>query len=279
MIGRARHQTLRLMRGFVRRAWLAASVLLAGGSGVLACEIDLFKRTGAIPASMVQQRQTHAAYANLTRRYSHGVLGDALEPETLLVEGPNAGFCDSEITLDTSHVFEDVAPRLVDLDRDGVLEIVTVRSHINKGAQIAVYGFEGRGEVSDLKLLATTPYIGRKNRWLAPIGAADLDGDGHIEIAYIDRPHLAKTLRVWRFKSGKLTEVANQKGLTNHRIGEDFISGGIRDCGTGSEMITVDANWQKVMATRFDGKRLMTEPLGGFTGQNALQAALNCGSN
>ena len=37
---------------------------------------------------------------------------------------------------------------------------------------------------------------------LAPLGAADLDGDGKIELAYIDRPHLAKILRIWRFDDG-----------------------------------------------------------------------------
>jgi hypothetical protein len=50
----------------------------------------------------------------------------------------------------------------------------------------------------DVRLLAATPHIGSANRWLAPIGAADLDGDGRVEIAYVDRPHLARTLRIWR---------------------------------------------------------------------------------
>jgi hypothetical protein len=76
--------------------------------------------------------------------------------------------------------------------------------------------------------------IGQRNRWLAPIGAADLDGDGRVEIAYVDRPHLARTLRVWRSRpGGTLTEIATATGLTNHRIGEAFITGGIRDARRG----------------------------------------------
>jgi hypothetical protein len=46
--------------------------------------------------------------------------------------------------------------------------------------------------------LASTPWIGQRFRWLAPVAAADLDGDGAMELAYVDRPHLARTLRVWR---------------------------------------------------------------------------------
>ncbi len=75
-----------------------------------------------------------------------------------------------------------------------------------------------------------------------------------MELAYIDRPHLARTLRVWRIGydargDATLTEVAALPGLTNHRIGEDFITGGQRDCGNGPEMLTANADWSRVMAT------------------------------
>ena len=104
---------------------------------------------------------------------------------------------------------------------------------------------------SDIAIIAATPYIGRSNRWLASIGIADFNGDGDIDIAYIDRPHLAKTLRVRTHKNGKLTEAANITGLSNHRIGDSFISGGIRTCGETPEMITADAAWKSIISTRF----------------------------
>ena len=80
------------------------------------------------------------------------------------------------------------------------------------GARLAIYGVGGRITAND--------WIGRRIRWLAPIGAADFDGNGTIEIAYVDRPHLAKTLRVWRYRTGTLTQIATRPGVTNHRIGE-----------------------------------------------------------
>ncbi|MBE1292123.1 MAG: VCBS repeat-containing protein [Rhodobacteraceae bacterium] len=217
-------------------------------------------------AAPVMAEITSARYTEETSRYAHGVLGDAIEYGTLeltLKDGKRLA-----LSISQDRVFEDIAPRLVDMDGDGAPEVIVVESSQTGGARLAIYDETG--------LRAATPHIGQRNRWLAPIGAADLDGDGHIEVAYIDRPHLAKTLRVWRFQDNKLTQVASQTGLTNHRIGEDFISGGIRDCGDGPEMITVNANWSEVMATGFDGKTLSTRVLGPFKNQTSLKRALDC---
>ncbi|MBF9058239.1 VCBS repeat-containing protein [Rhodobacterales bacterium HKCCSP123] len=207
-----------------------------------------------------------AWYEDPTTRYAHGVLGDAVEAGTLAVQTAPAPACRvARITLPPSEVFEDIAPRLADLDGDGRAEIIAVHSHRDRGARLAVYAVAPDG--STLQLAAATPHIGRTNRWLAPLGAADLDGDGATEIAYIDRPHLARTLRVWRYLpagpgQGTLTEVAALEGLTNHRIGEAFISGGLRDCGSGPEIITADASWSRVMATRLGSATLTTRALG-----------------
>ncbi len=234
------------LRSIARRAWLAA------GLGLM--------------AAPVMAEITSARYTEETSRYAHGVLGDAIEYGTL--ELTLRGGKRLAITLPQDRVFEDIAPRLMDMDGDGAPEVIVVESSQTGGARLAIYDENG--------LRAATPHIGQRNRWLAPIGAADLDGDGHVEVAYIDRPHLAKTLRVWRYKDGVLTEVANKAGLTNHRIGEDFISGGIRDCGDGPEMITVNANWSEVMATGFDGKTLSPRVLGPFKNQTSLKRALDC---
>nr|WP_283426851.1 VCBS repeat-containing protein [Shimia sagamensis] len=217
-------------------------------------------------AAPVVAEITAARYSAPTTRYAHGVLGDAIEYGTLeltLIDGKRLA-----LSLPQDRVFEDIAPRLVDMDGDGAPEVIVVESSQTGGARLVIYDESG--------LRAATPHIGQRNRWLAPIGVADLDGDGFIEVAYIDRPHLAKTLRVWRFQDNKLTQVASETGLTNHRIGEDFISGGIRDCGQGPEMITVNANWTEVMATRFDGNTLSPRPLGPFKNQTSLKHALEC---
>ncbi len=220
-----------------------------------------------------------AEYAAPTERYSHGILGDAIEWGELRIttDGVNTRTLANDavqrrvtyqITLPLDHVFEDTQPRLVDVDNDGFPEVIVVETHVSQGAQLAIYDETGK--------LAETPYIGQRFRWLAPIGAADLDGDGAIEIAYIDRPHLAKVLRVWRYDDGALTEVAAGSGLTNHRIGETDIAGGIRDCGQGPEMITANADWTRLVATRLVADELQGRDIGPHRDRGSFAAALAC---
>lgn len=220
---------------------------------------------------------TQATYSQPTRRYAHAVLGDDIEygAMKILMQVPQA--CtgkqtEVEIELPHSLVFEDLSPRLIDVSGDNKPEIITIESSLTHGARLSVWGISENKPTR----LASTPFIGTAYRWLAPIGAADLDNDGFIEIAYIDRPHLAKLLKVWRYKDGTLTLVAQQSGLSNHRIGEAFISGGIRECKQNVEMITANDTWSKVMATYFDNGKLTTRILRNYTGQSSFDDALGC---
>lgn len=208
---------------------------------------------------------TSANYADPTSRYPHGVLGDRLEWGTLVLRterGPQ------HIVLPPDRVFEDTGPRLADLDGDGAPEVIVVESQAQAGAQLAIYNATGK--------IAATPHIGTRFRWLAPIGVADLDGDGLTEIAYIDRPHLAKTLRVWRYVDGALVPVASAPGLTNHRIGEPDIGGGIRHCSAGPEMITASSDWSDVIATRLSAGSLVSQVIGRYRDRQSFSRALAC---
>ena len=211
-----------------------------------------------------------AAYDGPTTRYPHAVLGDAIEHDTLTVTLSDGRRLSAR--WDAKIVFEDTEPRLADLDLDGDPEVIVVQSHESLGAQLAIWAFRDGA----LMQIAATPFIGTRFRWLAPVGAADLDGDGAIEIAYVDRPHLAKTLRVWRFENDRLTELGALPGVTNHRIGEPDIAGGIRECGEGPEMLVADANWTRVLAVRFDGSDFSTKVLGPHEGRQSFAQATTC---
>ncbi len=132
------------------------------------------------------------------------------------------------------------------------------------------------GIYDETGLVADIPYIGRSNRWLAPLGATDLDGDGAIEVAYTDRPHLAKTLRIWRFEAGELTHVADLDGFTNPRIGERNIAGGIRTCDGKPEIIVASADWTEMWATTFDNAKFDQRLLGRDTSRPAFAKAMAC---
>ncbi|MBO9412884.1 VCBS repeat-containing protein [Ruegeria sp. R8_2] len=263
MISKAPRRPSRLWQGRSRGALLTVCLWLAGTMPLTAADTV-----------------TRAHFTDPTTRYAHGVLGDFVEYGGLEMRIEDASsqaplrlqpiyeWTTHSIKLPPDRVFEDLEPRLADVDLDGTNEVIVVESSVHEGAQLAIYN--ARGEK-----VAATPHIGTRFRWLAPIGAADLDGDGHVEIAYIDRPHLAKTLRIWRFKDGALTEIAALPGLTNHKIGEDFISGGIRSCGSRSALVVASADWSRVKGVYFqDGWK--TTDLGPLRGRSDLTDALNC---
>jgi hypothetical protein len=210
-----------------------------------------------------------AAYSGPTDRYPHGVLGDDIEYTTLDVTLSDGRVLSAQY--EATLVFEDIAPRLWDITGDGVPEVVTVESHEAEGGRLVVWGLQD----GQLRQIARTPFIGTRFRWLAPVGAADLDGDGHVELAYVDRPHLAKTLRIWRYTPDGFDEIASVPGLTNHRIGEDYITGGQRDCGQGPELVVVDARWAQIISVTL-GEELVLTPIGPFQGRASVDAVLTC---
>ena len=219
------------------------------------------------PAVVLAQEIISARYGGPTRAYDHGILGDKVEYTKLILRvGPER----RRVVIDVGegHVFEDLEPLLADLNGDGRPEVITVRTNMQRGASLAIYGVEG--------LITQTPPIGARYRWLAPVGVGDFDGDGRVEIAYVETPHLGKVLKIFGYFNRQLVLSAELGGLSNHRIGEDFISGGVRNCGQGDEIITADASWQRVMLTRVRGGRLSSVPIGVTSQPRAFERAMNC---
>ncbi len=217
------------------------------------------------PAVVQAEAIRAAAYAAPTDRYAHGALGDDLEWGALVL---TVGGQQRRFTLPDELVFEDTAPRLADLDGDGAPEVIVVESHTSQGARLAVWGPEGR--------IAATPFIRTRFRWLAPLGAADLDGDGRVEIAYVETPHLGRTLRLVQLEGDRLVPLAALPGLTNHRFGDPQIQGGIGLCPGGPVIVTADAGWQRVIHTGWQDGRLTPEDAGPYTGPDSLAPERAC---
>ena len=210
-----------------------------------------------------------ARFAEPTGRYDHAVLGDALEWGALVLrlsDGRRLTF-----RLPADMVFEDLAPRLADVNGDGSPEVIVVETFLDRGARLAVWGEAGR--------IAATDPIGTRHRWLAPVGAGDLDGDGRPEIAYVETPHRTATLRVVRLEGARLVEGAAAPGLTNHRIGDDFIQGGLASCEGGTVVLTADTGWSRVIATRLANGRLVQQDLGPYRGPDSLSPDRACPAN
>ncbi len=247
-----------------RSVWCAAARGAAVMLALVAASPVASEALGTILDARLEQPVT---------RYDHGVLGDSVEWGTLRLWVDRCPACartdvqETVIRLPRTRVFEDVEARLIGLDPKAPTAVMVVESDLARGARLSLYTGAG--------LLAATPFIGQTHRWLAPVGAADLDGDGALEVAYVDRPHLAKVLRVWRLEGDTLTEVAALENLTNHRIGWDTIAGGLRDCGAGPEMVLASGDWSRLMAVRLDGGGLSAREIGRYD-VAALEAALAC---
>ncbi len=145
--------------------------------------------------------------------YGHGILGDRVEASGLQVQLSDGSVF--SLSLDPGSVFEDLRVRLVDLSGDGEDELVVVRSYLDRGAALAVYGLAEVG----LEELGETPAIGQPNRWLNPAGAADFDGDGAVEIALVETPHIGGILRLFELTPDGLRLEHSEPGFSNHAIG------------------------------------------------------------
>ena len=173
-------------------------------------------KSDQLPHSRVARgdRDIAAAWlAGATDRYGHGVLGDALEASRLVVE-TRAGRR-LQIELPAHRVFEDLEPRLADLDGDSRDEIIVVESDINLGASLAVYSVDA----DRLVKRAATAFLGQSNRWLNPLGVGDFDGDGRPDIALVATPHIGGILRLYRFDGAVLSPFAEARGVSTHRLG------------------------------------------------------------
>ena len=226
-----------------------------------------------------------AKFVQKTDRYGHDVLGgnEYAAMQVSWFPGLTDMGRSSHIQLPEDRVFEDIEPRIADMTGDRFEEVIVVESSLDGGAELAVYGIElkdpGKPQKYVMGLwtkLASTPPIGRRNRWLAPAGIADFNGDGQNDIAYVETPHIGGTLRVWTMQDGALVQIAEQGGFSNHRIGEDFITGGARDCGEGVELVLPEFGWSRLLAVKLEGGSLSHRTISEHTDPTTVSAALNC---
>ncbi|MFN3823002.1 MAG: VCBS repeat-containing protein [Pseudorhodobacter sp.] len=260
----------------------ALSCLVALTCWPLAAETVRVETTGpgpAQPGAETPAWPVRAVLSDPTGRYPHHVLGDIPAFTRLEVWAQSCGSCrhGSEVMRVTLHpplVFEDTAPRLWDVTGDGRPEIVVVESHERLGARLAVWSYSDAS--GQLERRAATAHIGTRFRWLAPSGIGDLAGDGTPVIAYVDRPHLARELVFVTLDGNRLREIARIGGVSNHRIGDRTIAGGVRLCNGRTEVIVASADWSRLLAARVVRGRAQLRDLGPLRHSADFTAALAC---
>ncbi|MDP1564897.1 MAG: VCBS repeat-containing protein [Polaromonas sp.] len=183
--------------------------------------------------SQVARGERDIAWAWLgspTRRYPHGALGSPTHAASLhvLARTSGSGLQELVYTLPVRRVFEDRVPRLVDLDGDGRDEIVLVEADAFEGAAMVVFGLRagatgatasGTPAALQLTELARGPNAGSAFRWLNPVGVADFDGDGHLDLASVITPHVGGVLTLYHYRPPRLVPYARAMDVSNHRMG------------------------------------------------------------
>lgn len=172
---------------------------------------------GALPDGRIAVAATgdvrQAWYARPTSRYAHGVLGDAIEAGSLVAVTASGQVL--EIVLPADQVFEDITPRIADLDGDGRNEVVTIRSSMGGGAAVAIYGLAGGG----LTLRGAGSENGRANRWLNIAGLLPRF-DGGLTLYGVRTPHIGGRLFSLDLRDGAIAERNDiATDMSNHIIG------------------------------------------------------------
>lgn len=203
-------------------------------------------------AAAPDDRLVTARYAEPVDRYGHFALGRPHEYARLVATTDQGRTV--ELSLPDDEVFEDVTPRIVRLaagEPQLVLAIVSARA---SGSRLVLLGLQG----GRLATAAQSAPIGTPNRWLNPVGVADLDGDGRAEIAAVVTPHIGGTLKVYRREGAQLVEVAALAGFSNHAYGmaEQALSMPTSMFGSSRLLVpSTDREWLRVVALH--GTRLV----------------------
>ena len=174
------------------------------------------RRPGMLPDGVIARGTGTIRAAWLTgptRRYTHGVLGDDIEASGISIELGTGEVL--SLALGPDAVFEDRVPRLVDLTADGRDEVLVVKSYQTMGAALSLVAeVDGRRSV-----IAEGDPVGQPYRWLNPVGVGDFDGDGRVETAHVETPHIGGTLVLSRLERGRLVSIQRIGGFSNHRMG------------------------------------------------------------
>lgn len=154
----------------------------------------------------------YAQYALPTERYKHGALGDFIEAGQLVVFLQNKFYT---LTLTENYVFEDVRPRLYDVDNDNIPEIICIRSKAGAGAGIVVY----KVLADQIIEFAFIPEIGTASRWLNIVAIYDMDQDGITELIWVETPHIGGILKGADIVAGQMLVADKVSYYSNHQGG------------------------------------------------------------
>ena len=192
-----------------------------------------------------------------TERYPHAALGSRTHAGSVhvLTATPSGALQEVVYRLPIHRVFEDLSLRLVDLDKDGRDEIIVVESDALRGASVVVLGLSDSPQGKTLKELARSPPAGSTFRWLNPVGVADFDGDGKLDVASVITPHIGGVLTLYHYRPPQLVPYARAMDTSNHLMGspEQQLAVIMQLPGQRLTIIVPDMSLKALHALRWEG--------------------------
>jgi len=194
----------------------------------------------------------HAWLYQQTLAYDHEILGDAIEAKSIAVVLKN----DEKITysLEKNYVFEDLRVRLFDIDEDKDEELFVIKTHVDKGASLAVYKIKDKS----INQVATSGHLNRTYRWLNVVGFGDFDGNGVKNVAIVKTPHIGGTLAIYEYQNNQLVEKYKRYGFTNHFIGSTELDmGTVNDLDNDNidELVLLQMNAKTIKVANYKNNR------------------------
>jgi hypothetical protein len=182
-----------------------------------------------------------------SQRYRHGVLGDTAEAASItMVETEPEVRVVLNIPTPDDTVVEGIAPIWVDMDGDGVREIIVTLSNARQGAQIVVFNESGEP-------VAKGPAIGQGSRWRHQIAVAPFGPNGEMELVDVLTPHIGGVVEFYRLEGDDLRIIAQVSGFTSHVFGSrnlDMVVAGDFDGDGRTELLLPDQTRTELGAIR-----------------------------
>ena len=221
---------------------------------------------GRLADSRAVAGQRDVAWAWLgspTLRYPHRALGSPTHAASVhaLVRSRSGEWQLVERSLPLHRVYEDRQPRIVDIDRDGSEEIVLIEADAVRGASLVVLGLDPGADTPRLVERARSAFAGSPFRWLNPVGVADFDADGQLDLAIVYTPHIGGELQLLHFRPPALVPFARALDVSNHRMGalEQDLSVIEQAPGHRPTVIVPDMTLRALHALRWDAPGRWTE--------------------
>lgn len=213
-----------------------------------------------LAGSQTAQGQRDIAWAWLgspTERYPHTALGSRTHAGSVhvLAMSPAGTLQEIIYRLPINRVFEDLTLRLADIDQDGRDEIIVIEADALRGASVVVLGLSESPQGKSLIELARSPPAGSTFRWLNPVGVADFDGDGKLDVAAVITPHIGGVLTLYHYRPPLLVPYARAMDTSNHLMGspEQQLSVIIQQPGQRPTVLVPDMSLKALHALRWEG--------------------------